>query len=104
MESTGGLLASPLQCLTVLDRLPMQASSVFNGGFADILQYNTPILNFKENGIGYWGDKADWKLDFTTMHYTAAFTAEVALDDEASRNVPNACFQISPAKLWQEMT
>ena len=103
MESAGSLLASPFQCLTVLDRLPMQASSVFNGGFANILQYNTPILNFKENGIGYWGDKADWKLDSTTMDDTAAFTTEVALDDEASRNVPIASFQISPTRLWQEV-
>jgi NAD(P)-dependent dehydrogenase (short-subunit alcohol dehydrogenase family) len=86
-----------------LDRMPIQASSVFNGAFADILQYNTPILNLKEKRIGYWGEKADWPLDFTTMDDTAAFTAEVALDEEAPRNVQIASFQVSPTRLWHDV-
>ena len=86
-----------------LDRMPIHASSVFNGAFADILQYNTPILNLKEKSIGYWGEKADWPLDFTTMDDTAAFTAEVALDEEAPRNLQIASFQVSPTRLWQEV-
>tara|TARA_R110002020_G_scaffold145178_1_gene318472 strand:- start:17513 stop:18409 length:897 start_codon:yes stop_codon:yes gene_type:complete len=84
---------------TYLDSTSIQASSVFNGAFADILQYDTPVLNRKELSIGYWGDKADWKLDFTTMDDTAAFTAEVALDDEAPRDLQIASFQISPNML-----
>ena len=79
-----------------LDTQPIQASSVFNGAFADILKYNTPILNLKDQSIAYWGDKADWKLDFTTMDDTAAFTAEVALDDDAPRDLQIASFQVSP--------
>jgi NAD(P)-dependent dehydrogenase (short-subunit alcohol dehydrogenase family) len=86
-----------------LDASSIQASSVFNGAFADILTYNTPILNLKEKSIGYWGDKVDWKLDFTTMDDTAAFTAEVALDDEAPRNLHIASFQVSPTILWQDV-
>ena len=86
-----------------LDRMPIQASSVFNGAFADILKYNTPILNLKEKSIGYWGEKADWPLDFTTMDDTAGFTAEVALDEEAPRNVQIASFQVSPTRLWQDV-
>lgn len=79
-----------------LDGTSIKATSVFNGCFADILQYNTPILNLKDNTVGYWGNKADWKLDFTTMDDTAAFTAEVALDDNAPRDLQIASFQISP--------
>lgn len=79
-----------------LDSSSIKASSVFNGCFADILKYNTPVLNLKDKSIGYWGEKADWKLDFTTMDNTAAFTAEVALDDNAPRNLHIASFQISP--------
>lgn len=79
-----------------LDGASIKATSVFNGCFADILQYNTPILNLKDNTVGYWGNKADWKLDFTTMDDTAAFTAEVALDDNAPRDLQIASFQISP--------
>ncbi len=86
-----------------LDPMPIQASSIFNGAFADILQYNTPVLNLKEKSIGYWGDKADWKLDFTTMDDTAAFTAEVALDEETPRNLQIASFQVSPTLLWHEV-
>ncbi|HJY12349.1 MAG TPA: NmrA family NAD(P)-binding protein, partial [Flavobacterium sp.] len=57
-----------------IDQSSIQATSIFNGCFADILKYNMPILNLKEKSIGYWGDKADWKLDFTTMDNTASFT------------------------------
>jgi NAD(P)-dependent dehydrogenase (short-subunit alcohol dehydrogenase family) len=79
-----------------IDSTSVKATSVFNGCFADILQYNTPILNLKDKSVGYWGDKADWKLDFTTMDDTAAFTAEAALDDNAPRDLQIASFQISP--------
>ena len=81
---------------TYLDSTPIKATSIFNGCFADILMYNTPILNLKEKSISYWGDKADWKLDFTTMDDTAAFTAEATLDDNAPRDLQIASFQISP--------
>ncbi len=86
-----------------LDSTPIKASSIFNGAFADILKYNTPILNLRDKSIGYWGDKADWKLDFTTMDNTAAFTAEVALADETPRNLQIASFQISPNMIREEV-
>ncbi len=86
-----------------LDSTPIKASSIFNGAFADILKYNTPVLNLKDKSIGYWGEKADWKLDFTTMDDTAAFTAEVALDDDAPRDLQIASFQVSPNMIWAEV-
>ena len=82
-----------------LDGTSIKASSIFNGAFADILKYNTPVLNVKDKSIGYWGDKANWKLDFTTMDNTAAFTAEVALDENAPRDLQIASFQVSPVLL-----
>ncbi|QPH38617.1 NmrA family NAD(P)-binding protein [Pedobacter endophyticus] len=82
-----------------IDEIDIQATSIFNGAFADILKYNTPILNLKNRSIAYWGDKADWKLDFTTMENTAAFTALVALQDESPRDLHIASFQISPKML-----
>lgn len=81
----------------------IKATSIFNGCFADILQYNTPILNLKDKSVGYWGDKADWKLDFTTMDDTAAFTAEAALDDNAPRDLQIASFQISPKMILADV-
>lgn len=86
-----------------LDSKSIKVSSVFNGAFADILKYNTPALNLKDKSIGYWGEKAGWKLDFTTMDDTAAFTAEVALDDEAPRDLQIASFQISPKIIQEEV-
>ncbi len=86
-----------------LDSTAIKSSSVFNGAFADILKYNTPVLNLKDKSIGYWGEKADWKLDFTTMDDTSAFTAEVALDDRAPRDLQIASFQISPNDIWTDV-
>ena len=86
-----------------IDSTSIQVTSIFNGCLPDILMYNTPILNVKEKSIGYWGDKLNWKLDFTTMDDTAAFTAEVALDDVAPRNLQIASFQISPARIFEEV-
>jgi hypothetical protein len=53
----------------------------------------------KDKSIGYWGEKADWNLDFTTMDETSAFTAEVALDEQAPRDLQIASFQISPNQI-----
>ncbi|MGX7687822.1 NmrA family NAD(P)-binding protein [Flectobacillus roseus] len=86
-----------------IDTQRIQATSIFNGCFADILMYNTPILNLKDKSIGYWGDKADWKLDFTTMDNTAAFTAEVALDHTAPRDLQIAGFQVSPKMILADV-
>lgn len=86
-----------------IDRCDIKATSIFNGAFADILKYNTPILNLKSKSIAYWGDKADWKLDFTTMENTASFTAEAAMRGYSHRDLHIASFQISPNMLHQEM-
>ena len=86
-----------------IDSTPIQATSVFNGCFADILKYNTPLLNLKNQSIGYWGDDADWKMDFTTMDDTAAFTAEAALDETTPRNLQIASFQVSPNMLLADV-
>lgn len=86
-----------------LDSTSIQATSIFNGAFADILKYNTPVLNLKDKSIGYWGEKADWELDFTTMDDTAAFTAEAALDEKAPRNLQIASFRVSPKSLWTDV-
>lgn len=88
---------------TYIDGTSIQTTSIFNGCFADILMYNTPILNVKEKSIGYWGDNADWELDFTTMDDTAAFTAEAALDDLAPRNLQIASFQVSPNMIYDDI-
>ncbi|OWP64110.1 NmrA family protein [Hymenobacter amundsenii] len=67
-----------------LDKAPIQATSVLNGMFTDLLTGQAPLI---QPGIGrvlYWGD-ADQPLDFTTMVNTADFTAAAALDATTPR-------------------
>jgi len=81
-----------------LDNSPIRATSIFNGAFAELLTYNIPFLDMKKKTVGYVED-ADWKVDFTTMDDTAAFTAEAALDSETPRFLRIASFQISANEL-----
>jgi uncharacterized protein YbjT (DUF2867 family) len=81
-----------------LDAAPIAATSILNGAFAEILTYGTPLLDFKQQQVGYWED-ADWRIDFTTMADTATFTAAAALDDAAPRWLRIASFQHSPREL-----
>lgn len=81
-----------------LDRAPIAATSIFNGAFAELLASNTPLLDLKNNNVGYWEDP-DWRLDFTTMGNTAAYTAAAALDTSIPRILRIAGFQISPKEL-----
>ena len=81
-----------------LDQAPIAATSILNGAFAEVLTYNIPLLDFKQRQVGYWED-ADWKIDFTTMDDTAAFTAEAALDPDTPRFLRIASFQPNPHEL-----
>ena len=81
-----------------LDQVPIQATSILNGAFAELLTYNIPLLDFKQHQVEYWED-ADWRIDFTTMDDTAAFTAAAALDPATPRFLRIASFQPSPTEL-----
>lgn len=82
----------------LLDQAPIQATSVLNGAFAELLTYNIPLLDFKQQQVGYWED-ADWRIDFTTMDDTAGFTAAAALDPTTPRFLRIASFQPTAAEL-----
>jgi uncharacterized protein YbjT (DUF2867 family) len=81
-----------------LDQAPIAATSILNGAFAELLTYGIPLLDFKQQQVGYWED-ADWKIDFTTMDDTAAFTAAAALDANTPRLLRIASFQLTPQEL-----
>lgn len=81
-----------------LDQAPIAATSILNGAFAELLTYGIPLLDFKQQQVGYWED-ADWQIDFTTMDDAAAFTATAALDSHAPRLLRIASFQLSPNEL-----
>ncbi|WP_139923276.1 NmrA family NAD(P)-binding protein [Hymenobacter sp. DG01] len=67
-----------------LDQAPIQATSILNGMFTDLLTGQAPVILMGPRRVVYWGD-ADQPLDFTTMRDTAAFTAAAALDPAAPR-------------------
>jgi nucleoside-diphosphate-sugar epimerase len=67
-----------------LDRMPIQATSVLNGMFMDLLTGQAPVVLFKIKRILYWGS-ADQPLDFTTIANTAEYTAAAALDPTTPR-------------------
>ncbi len=67
-----------------IDSTSIAATSIFNGPFTELLVADMPMILFKQKRILYWGN-ADHQLDFTTMDNTAAFTANVALDDTTAR-------------------
>ena len=67
-----------------LDQAPIQATSVLNGMFMDLLTGQAPVVLFKLRRVLYWGSP-DQPLDFTTIADTAAYTAAVALDPSTPR-------------------
>lgn len=77
-----------------LDAAPIASTAIFNGAFGEILTYNVPLLDFARKIVGYWGDP-DWRIDFTTMDDTAAYTAAAALDPTTPRVLRIASFQVS---------
>jgi NmrA-like family len=77
-----------------LNKAMITPTSIFNGAFAELLRYNIPFLDHKNKTVAYW-EKPDWKVDFTSMDNTAAFTAMAALDPTTPRYLCIASFQVS---------
>ena len=86
-----------------VDRAPIQATSVLNGAFMDMLGAEMPIIQPAIRRVLYWGD-ADQPLDFTTKDDVAAYTAAVALDDDAPRVLRIAGDTASARGLAEVMT
>ena len=83
----------------IAESRPIRLTSVFNGAFSYVLRFGIPLLNQKEQSIAYYEGKSGWKIDFTSLEDTAAFTAAAALDDSAPRFLRIAGFRVSPEDL-----
>ena len=81
-----------------LDKAPIEATSILNGMFTDLLTGQAPIILFKLHRVVYWED-ADQRLDFTTIDDTSEFTAAAALDHSTPRFLRIAGDQISARAL-----
>ena len=62
--------------MKTVDAAPIEATSILNGAFLDMLGAEMPIIRSGIHRVLYWQD-ADQILDFTTKDDTAAYTAEV---------------------------
>ncbi len=87
---------------TILDKRPIQATSIYNGAFADMLTNEMPMILYDKKIVIHWGD-AEHKMIFTTVADTAAYTALVALDDTAPRSLHIAGDQTSAKSIRATM-
>ena len=67
-----------------VDASGVQATSVLNGMFMDLLTGQAPFILWKIHRVLCWGNR-EQRMDFTTMDDTAAFTARAAMDESAPR-------------------
>jgi uncharacterized protein YbjT (DUF2867 family) len=81
-----------------LDRSGIQATSILNGMFMDLLTGQAPFFLWKIRRVLCWGSP-DQKMDLTTMDDTAAFTAHAALDHNSPRWLKIAGDQRSATEL-----
>ena len=81
-----------------LDGAPIQATSILNGAFMDMLTGQAPFILFGPRRVIHWGD-ADQPIDFTTMDDVAAYTAAAAMDPTTPRLLRIAGAVTSPRGL-----
>jgi nucleoside-diphosphate-sugar epimerase len=81
-----------------LDKAPIQATTIFNGAFANMLTNEMPLILFKQKLVLYWGS-ANHRMGFTTINDTAIFTANAALDNSTPRFLTIAGDQISAREI-----
>lgn len=77
-----------------LDKAPIASTSIFNGAFAYVITLGTPLLDMKNNTVGYW-ENANWAYDATTVENTAEFTAAAAMDSSAPKKLHIAGIRIN---------
>ena len=81
-----------------INTLPIKATSIFNGAFANMLTNQIPMIIFKKKWVLYWGNK-NHKMPFTTVANTAAYTAYAAIDNDAPRYLRIAGSAISASEI-----
>lgn len=89
-----------------IDKTPIQATTIFNGPFMDLLTTDMPLILFKQRRILCWGN-ASQILEFTTTDNVAEFTAAAAVDDNTPRYLRIAGDKLSCndfVKLLTELT
>lgn len=86
-----------------LDRAPIRATSIWCGGFADLIVGGPVLIVRPLRRVLYWQD-ADVTFPLTTKDDTAAFTAAAALDSAAPRDLHIAGAEVSARRLAAKLT
>jgi hypothetical protein len=68
----------------------IELTSVFQGGFTELLGSGWVLFDYKKRSVNYFGD-ADAKMEFTTWQNTADFTAAALLDERSTPRYPLSC-------------
>lgn len=82
----------------MIEHLPIQATTIFNGAFMDLLDGSMPLILPKMKRVLQWGDPGV-VMDMTTMDNVAEYTAQVAVDDNTPRDLHIAGGRVSAASL-----
>lgn len=61
----------------------IEVTSIFQGGFTELLGSGWVLFDYKKQRINYFGD-ADSAMEFTTWQNTAEFTAAALLDERST--------------------
>ena len=67
-----------------LEKAPIQATTIFNGAFMEMLTKEMPLIMVKQQRILCWGNP-NQIMEFTSTYNIAEFTANVAMDDNTPR-------------------
>jgi len=89
-----------------IDKIPIKATTIFNGPFMDLLITDMPLILFKQKKILCWGNP-NQILEFTTTENVAEFTASAAIDENTPRYLRIAGDKLSCndfVKLLTELT
>ena len=89
--------------MALLDRAPIQATSILNGAFADLLAGGAPIILRGPKKVLYWGN-ADQAFDVTTKDDVARYAAAAALDEATPRFLRIAGDVVTPRSLAATMS
>ncbi|RPE77918.1 MULTISPECIES: NmrA family NAD(P)-binding protein [unclassified Frondihabitans] len=86
-----------------VDAAPIQATSILNGMFTDLIASEAPMILFDRRRVLFWSS-ADQILDFTTKDDVARVTALAALDDTAPRVIEIAGAQVTARDIARTLT
>ena len=89
--------------MATIDAAPIDATSVLNGAFMDMLGAEMPIIQPAIRRVLYWHDP-DQLLDFTTKDDVADYVAAAALDETTPRILRIAGDVVSARDLARVMT